>query len=115
MTILDPLALILFISMKFCIKSTFKARTVHRIILMGNRSPYRNSIAFLSQMIDFVLASSVDPQDMLHYAAFYLDLQCLPKNPYSKLVSKSVNPYKPSSTADIKAVRWVYWSDLCNI
>ena len=52
---------------------------------MGNRSPYRNSIAYLSLMIDFVLASSVDPQEMLHYGAFYLDFQCLPKNLISSL------------------------------
>ena len=32
--------------------------------------------------IDFVLANSADPDEMLHYAAFHLGLHCLPKYPY---------------------------------
>ena len=34
-------------------------------------------IEFLSLKIVFVLANSVDPDEMLHYAAFHLDLHCL--------------------------------------
>ena len=32
-----------------------------------------------SLKIVFVLANSVDPDEMLHYAAFHLGLHCLPK------------------------------------
>ena len=34
---------------------------------------------FLSLKIDFVLANSTDPDEMPHYSAFHLGLQCLPK------------------------------------
>ena len=37
------------------------------------------NIVFLSQNIDFGLANSSDPDEMPHYVAFYLGLQCLPK------------------------------------
>ena len=36
-------------------------------------------IVFLSLKINFVLAKSADPDEMLHYAAFHLGLHCLPK------------------------------------
>ena len=40
---------------------------------------YKN-IVFLSLNIDFDLANSGEPDKMLHnYAAFHLDLHCLPK------------------------------------
>ena len=32
--------------------------------------------------IDFVLASSADPDEMPHYVAFHLGLHCLPKHPF---------------------------------
>ena len=44
---------------------------VHRLEFPNKR--------FLSLMIVFVLANSVDPDEMLHYAAFHLGLHCLPK------------------------------------
>ena len=31
----------------------------------------------------FVIAESVDPGEMPHYAAFHLGLHCLPKNAFS--------------------------------
>ena len=34
---------------------------------------------FLSMKIVFVFANSTDQDEMLHYAAFYLGLHCLPK------------------------------------
>ena len=34
---------------------------------------------FLSLKITFVLANSVDPDEMLHYEAFHQGLHCLPK------------------------------------
>ena len=36
-------------------------------------------IKLLSLKIDFVLANSADPDEMLHNAAFHLGLSCLPK------------------------------------
>ena len=48
-------------------------------VLRGHRLQFPNKIVFYSQMIVFALASSVDPDEMLHYAAFQLDLHCLPK------------------------------------
>ena len=39
----------------------------------------KNTIVFFSLKIIFVLANSVDPDEMPHYAAFYLGLHCLPK------------------------------------
>ena len=38
-------------------------------------------IVFHSLKIDFVLTNSVDPDEMLHFAAFHLGLHCLPLNP----------------------------------
>ena len=37
------------------------------------------NIEFLSLKVDFVLANSADPDEMLHYVAFHLGLHCLPK------------------------------------
>ena len=34
---------------------------------------------FMSLKIVFVLANSTDPDEMPHFAAFYLGLHCLPK------------------------------------
>ena len=39
-----------------------------------------NPIAFVYLLIDFVLVNTADPDEMLHYEAFYLCLHCLPKN-----------------------------------
>ena len=39
----------------------------------------QKNILFLSLKIDLVLANSADPDEMLHYAAFHLDLHGLPK------------------------------------
>ena len=46
----------------------------------GHRLYFLNKIVFLSLMIVFVLANSVDPDEMPHYAAFHLGLHCLPKH-----------------------------------
>ena len=40
---------------------------------------FSNKIDSLSLKINFVLANSVDPDEKLHNAAFYLGLHCLPK------------------------------------
>ena len=36
-------------------------------------------ISFSEFEIDFLLANNADPDEMLHYASFHLDLYCLPK------------------------------------
>ena len=38
----------------------------------------KKNIIFLSLKIDFVLANSANPDEILPYAAFYLGLHCLP-------------------------------------
>ena len=43
---------------------------------------YKKNIVFHSLKIDFVLANSEDPDEMLHNAAFHLDLHYLPKYPF---------------------------------
>ena len=48
------------------------------------------NITFLSLKIDFVLANSADPDEMLHYAVFHLGLHCLPKYPFKHFWS---HPY----------------------
>ena len=40
---------------------------------------FLKNIVLLSLMIDFVLANSSDADEMLHFVAFHLSLQCLPK------------------------------------
>ena len=40
---------------------------------------FQTIFVFQSLKIDFVLASSADHDEMLHYAAFHLGLHCLPK------------------------------------
>ena len=37
-----------------------------------------NPQALATSSLDFVLANSADPDEMTHYAAFYLGLHCLP-------------------------------------
>ena len=44
---------------------------------MGHRLLFPNKIAFLSLMIIFILANSVDPDEMLYIKAFHLGLHYL--------------------------------------
>ena len=37
---------------------------------------FKNYNVFLFLKIDFVLANSADPDEMLHYAAFHMGLHC---------------------------------------
>ena len=39
----------------------------------------KDSVKILSLKVTFVLTNSVDLDEMPHYEAFYLGLQCLPK------------------------------------
>ena len=48
-------------------------------ILRAHRLEFPDKIVFLTLKIIFVLAKSVDPDEMPHYAAFHLGLHCLPK------------------------------------
>ena len=45
------------------------------VFIEGSNKLLPNIIAFLI----FILANRVDPDEMPHYAAFHLDLHCLPK------------------------------------
>ena len=48
--------------------------------------------SLLSLKINFVLANSADPDEMVHDAAFHLGLHCLPKNRFMWfLVYKGIN------------------------
>ena len=49
------------------------------VYIEGSQVTIKKKIVFLSLKIGFVLANSADPDEMLHYAAFYLGLHCLPK------------------------------------
>ena len=49
------------------------------------------NIVFHSLKNDFVLANSVDPDEMSHYAAFHLGFQCLLKYPFRGFYSSKVN------------------------
>ena len=51
-------------------------------ILRGHRLKFPKNIVFLSLKIDFVLANSADPDEMLHNVAFHQGLRCLPKYPF---------------------------------
>ena len=42
---------------------------------------YKNTV-FLSLKIDFLLANSVDPDEMWQNAAIHLGIYCLPKYPF---------------------------------
>ena len=48
-------------------------------------------IGFLSLKIVFVLANSVDPDDMLHNAAFHMGLHCFPKYAFRGPHVKAIN------------------------
>ena len=45
----------------------------------GSQIIISKNIVFLSLKIDFVLANSEDPNEMLHHAAFHLGLRCFSK------------------------------------
>ena len=48
-------------------------------ILRGHRLYFSNKIVFLSLKIIFVMANSVDPDEMQHDVTFHLVLHCLQK------------------------------------
>ena len=50
------------------------AHCIYRGVIGYN---FKNNV-FLSLKINFVLANSVDPDEMTYYAAFHLGLHCLP-------------------------------------
>ena len=52
---------------------------VHGIYQGGTGYSLKNIYIFFSLKVVFVLANSVDPDEMPHNAAFHLDLHCLPK------------------------------------
>ena len=52
---------------------------VHCIYTEGLQVIISKNIVFISLKSDFVLANSVDPDEMLHYAAIHQGLHCLPQ------------------------------------
>ena len=52
------------------------------IYLRGHWLEFPNYDVFASLMIVLTSAKSVDPDEMWHYAAFYLGLHCLQKYPF---------------------------------
>ena len=48
---------------------------------MNRRSEYLSFKIFLSMKIVFILAISIDPDEIPHYVAFHLCIQCFPKSP----------------------------------
>ena len=49
------------------------------IFLRGHRLKFLNDYVFLSQKIVFISTKSVDPDEMLHFAAFHLGIHSLLK------------------------------------
>ena len=47
--------------------------------LLNHRLEFLNSQVYLSLMIVYILANSIDPADILDSGTFYLGLHCLPK------------------------------------
>ena len=69
----------LFTPMEFSIMvNTFKSGRSTAYI-EGIHVNFPNNIVFLSLEVDFVLANSTNPDEMLYYAAFHLGLYCMPK------------------------------------
>ena len=48
-------------------------------IIEGSQALTSKTIVYLSLNIDFVLANSANPDEMLHNTAFHLGLHCLSK------------------------------------
>ena len=49
-------------------------------IVRGHRLYFPKNIAFLSQKIIFALANNADPDEIPHYWAFHLGINCLSKH-----------------------------------
>ena len=57
-----------------------KTSLLMQLAKWGTR-PERTTVSLSSKTV-FILANSVGPDEMLHSAAFHLDLFCLPKYPF---------------------------------
>ena len=53
--------------------------------LRGHISKFLNFDVTMSMKIVFILGNSVDPDEMLPYAAFHQGLHCLPKYPFTSI------------------------------
>ena len=69
--------------MEFSIKFDTGKSERSIMYIKGSQIIISKNILFLTLKIDFVLANSADPDEMPHYASFHLDLQCLPRYPFS--------------------------------
>ena len=60
-------------------------KTTHNKVRMIKGSQVvisKQNVVFQSLKIDFVLANSVNPDEMTHYATFHLGFHCLTKYPF---------------------------------
>ena len=65
--------------MEFLIKFDTVKSGLSIVYIEGSQIIISTKIVFLSLKISFVLVNSVDPDEMMHYAAFHLGLHCLSK------------------------------------
>ena len=68
--------------MEFSIKFDTVKSGWSSVYIEGSQVIISTKIVFLSLKIDFVLANSVNPDEMLHIAAFHQGLHCLSKYPF---------------------------------
>ena len=54
------------------------------VYIKGSQVILSKQFIFLSLKINFVLANSVDPDEMTHYAAFHLGLHCFQKYSFTR-------------------------------
>ena len=79
--------------------------------LRDHRPSFLNYDVFLPLTVHLIISISVDPDEIQHYAAFYLGLHCLPKNLFRSFKFTKVNSFvcfvalRPKSTAKVMAGR----------
>ena len=81
-------------------------------ILRGHRLYFPNKVVFLSLKIVFVVANSVDPDDMLHNVALHLGSSLFGKYSFScktSLLSYEMPIIKYGYTIFIRPDRGVWW------
>ena len=73
--------------MELCIKFDTVRSGRSKIYKEGPQVKISKNSVFLSLNIDFVLASSADPDEMPHNASFHLGLYCLSKYPFRSFLT----------------------------
>ena len=78
----NSISLSLFRQMEFSIKLHTKKSGLSITYMEGSQVIIVKKILYYSLKINFVLANSDNPDEMVHKVAFYLGLHCLPKFPF---------------------------------